>query len=123
MKTLKRIDFKFDLSYEVKEITQIKISYRGSINLQFASRKKDLIFSCAAYGTEINPALYSTIGTLNRDQYNYIQGLLSHEILSNMIKPYIQRNNFPPFISGNILIKSDEHYIFSVDEYKQEKGD
>lgn len=120
MKTLKRIDFKFNLTYQVKEITKIKINYQGTINLSFSSRKKDLLFSCIAYGSEIVPCLYSTNDVLDRDEYNYIQDLLNNKILITFIEAFIQENNFPPSLSGHILIKDDD-YNFLIDNI-EEKG-
>ncbi len=113
MKTLKHIDFNFDLIYQVKEITHIKIEYRGSITLSFASRKKDMVFSATASGSEIVPELFSTLSHLDRDQYNELQEILCHSNLIERMERFIAENNFPLKINGYIT-KENDHLIFEV---------
>jgi len=120
MKTLKEIDFFFNLEYEVKEITDIKISYRGSITLKFASRKKDVTYAISANGSNIFPELYCSLD-LTKEQYDRLTDILSNQIFLTKLTHYIYDNHFPKLISGIITITS-ENINFDISETENAKN-
>ena len=97
----------FNLSYEVKEVTRIKVTYRGRIILKFASRKKDQEFFATANGEQIQPELFSTNSVLSREQYNQLQDILNYENFVNAFKSKLENDGFPPTIKGILITTED----------------
>ncbi len=108
MKSLKQIFFMFNLLYEVKEVTRIKVTYRGRIILKFASRKKDQEFFVTASGEQIQPELFSTNSILSREQHNELQDILNYENFINAFKSKLGNDGFPSTIKGDIIINENK---------------